>query len=307
MTLPIRVPLAAVAIVVAACAVARPHAADALAGGLRARRAELAAADHQLSAAAHADARSIAASATDDVRFLAGAMRIVGGRGELASTLDSLSGHSLARLRWNAVRVDVSSDGGSGYTLGYGTREGPDGSVPVRYIAFWKRASEGHWSVAALALVRGSAATSTEAPHGCETPAAERALAFAPRSGETDGAPVIDADARFAARAAESGPGPAFLAFIADDGISLGGAGLMGCGPAALAHTFDGFAPGDLTWQPRFGYVAAGGDLGFTVGVAKIRGAAGTTTSKYLTIWKRQPDGGWRFVADGGSDAPPDA
>jgi ketosteroid isomerase-like protein len=26
--------------------------------------------------------------------------------------------------------------------------------------------------------------------------------------------------------------------------------------------------------------------------------------SKYLTVWKRQPDGAWKFVADGGNERP---
>jgi ketosteroid isomerase-like protein len=28
--------------------------------------------------------------------------------------------------------------------------------------------------------------------------------------------------------------------------------------------------------------------------------------SKYLTVWKKQRDGSWRFVADGGSARPAD-
>jgi ketosteroid isomerase-like protein len=177
----------------------------------------------------------------------------------------------------------------------------------VRYMAFWRRGAGATWTVAALALVRGSAASSTTAPPACESATSDRAARYAVSAADGAGAPVMDADTRFAAQAASMGPGPAFLAFIAHDGVSMGGAGPMGCGPEALAHAFDGAAPDDLTWQPRFGFVAAGGDLGFSVGVAKIRTSTGPATSKYRTIWKRQPDGDWRFVADGGSAAPPDA
>jgi ketosteroid isomerase-like protein len=55
--------------------------------------------------------------------------------------------------------------------------------------------------------------------------------------------------------------------------------------------------------------VAAGGDLGFTVGEAEIRtmapdGAPRTGYSKYLTVWRRAAVGEWRYVIDGGNDRP---
>jgi ketosteroid isomerase-like protein len=59
-----------------------------------------------------------------------------------------------------------------------------------------------------------------------------------------------------------------------------------------------------MTWEARIADVAASGDLGFTVGVATIHGGAQTRWSKYLTVWKRQRDGSWRFVSDGGNPAP---
>ena len=299
--------LAAPIVVVAAACHLAAASTQPVAGGLRARRAELAAADSALSRLADADARAIGANSTADAVLLLGGLRIVHGRGEVSATLDSLAGASLHRARWTAVRIDVSADGGSGYTLGYGTRQAGDATeAAMRYIAFWRRASSGQWSVAALVLTRGSDTSSSAAPAGCESPSADRAPWFAGGARDSIGG-VVRADAAFAAAAAERGPGPAFVAYIAPDGVTMGGAGPLGCGPAALAHAFDGAAPGDLTWAPRLGFVADAGDLGFSVGVARYRGAAGEGTSKYLTIWRRQTNGDWRFVADGGNAAPPDA
>ena len=116
----------------------------------------------------------------------------------------------------------------------------------------------------------------------------------------------MDADRAFAARAASAGPGAAFTEFIAVDGLTLGSAA-MACGREPIRAAFAGSSPGDLLWAPRLGYIAGSGDLGFTVGVADLRTESGPAKSKYLTIWRRQRDGTWRFVADGGNAAPPDA
>jgi ketosteroid isomerase-like protein len=57
------------------------------------------------------------------------------------------------------------------------------------------------------------------------------------------------------------------------------------------------------------GEASKAGDLGFTVGNAvftSVRedGAPVVRHSKYLTVWKRQRDGTWRFVVDGGNTRP---
>ena len=56
-----------------------------------------------------------------------------------------------------------------------------------------------------------------------------------------------------------------------------------------------------LDWWPNFAGVARSGDLGFTTGPATING--GKPGIFYFTVWARQPDGGWKWVFDGGVDA----
>ena len=74
-------------------------------------------------------------------------------------------------------------------------------------------------------------------------------------------------------------------------------------GRDAIAGAFAGF-PADavLEWAPVAAEIAASGDLGCTVGRASV--TALHSYSKYLTIWKRQADGSWKFVADGGNARP---
>ena len=113
---------------------------------------------------------------------------------------------------------------------------------------------------------------------------------------------MIAADSAFAARSAAVGAAIAFAEYVADDGISLGAAGAPACGKHEVGAQLDGVAPSAFEWSPIFGDASA--DLGYTVGTATIRGERGVHYSKYLTVWKRQRDGAWRFVVDGGNAAP---
>jgi len=57
-----------------------------------------------------------------------------------------------------------------------------------------------------------------------------------------------------------------------------------------------------ITWSPGEADVGSGGDLGYTMGTYQILmdGADGQITidGKYITIWKKQPDGRWLVTAD---------
>jgi ketosteroid isomerase-like protein len=142
------------------------------------------------------------------------------------------------------------------------------------------------------------------APPGCETPTVARYPSTARADGDTLRASLLRADASFSALSADSGAAPAFATFVADDGVGLGAGPAMSCGPAAMRQAFEHAGPGALTWEPRLADAAPSGDLGFTVGVAGFRSSSQTLYSKYLTIWRRQRSGEWRFVADGGNAAP---
>ncbi len=69
-----------------------------------------------------------------------------------------------------------------------------------------------------------------------------------------------------------------------------------------------GFA---LTWKASKADVSASGDLGYTVGSYEmsVSDSAGTPRSekgKFITVWKKQPDGKWKVVQDiFNADAPP--
>lgn len=110
-------------------------------------------------------------------------------------------------------------------------------------------------------------------------------------------APVIAAERAFAARAGEIGWVPAFREFVAPDGLMPGPQGYVSA-PERLAQTPDN-GNRDLAWQPAFAGIARSGDIGFTTGPASFD-ATRTPAIYYFTIWRRQADGLWRWIYDGG-------
>ena len=110
-------------------------------------------------------------------------------------------------------------------------------------------------------------------------------------------APVIAAERAFAARAGEVAWVPAFREFVAPDGQLAGPDGYSDA-PVALAE-----APDDANrlvfWWPAFAGISHAGDLGFTTGPVSLDESR-TARGHYFTVWRRQPDGSWKWIYDGG-------
>lgn len=117
---------------------------------------------------------------------------------------------------------------------------------------------------------------------------------------------MIDAERAFAARALVVGWKQAFLEYFADDAVGFDG----GAGPAKEQIRKNPDPPADLQliWEPRYGDVAASGDLGYLTGpvrnVRKSRDNGRPRHSNYASIWKRQRDGSFKVVLDFGVNTP---
>lgn len=282
-------------------------------GDLRAGRAAVLAHDRLFSLLSQrVGLRGFAALLDRDVVFETPGLPILFGRDAVLAHLREVDPDGTARLSWTPSRIDASIDGAFGYAFGWTeTRQrAADGSETVatgKNIAVWRR-DGGLWRVIAY-MEAPTAAAGLDAPAGfglfpdgtrrcAERIGAEQALDE-----------VLDADADFAARSVETGPGPSFAEFVAPDGALRPGNG-WAIGPAEIAALFGLPDPTEvLDWAPTAGAAARSGDLGFTVGVASdtITAPEGETVfwSKYLTVWEKHPDDRWLFVVDGGSGAPP--
>lgn len=132
---------------------------------------------------------------------------------------------------------------------------------------------------------------------------------------EREQAALLEADRAFA-RTAVDRDFDRFLSFWAEDAAFLPSNAPMVTGREAIgadwAPLFNDPAL-RLTWEPLRAQVARAGDLGYTVGAYELtrrspEGNPTTRRGKYLTVWKKQPDGAWKVILDSGTlDAPPAA
>lgn len=120
---------------------------------------------------------------------------------------------------------------------------------------------------------------------------------------QADVSPVVAAERAFAADFPAMGLAGSFQKWGRPDAILINGGQAQ-----EIAAVFEGAPltrqPGEplIEWWPTFAGVAMSGEMGFTTGpAARDQEPYG----HYFTIWKRQPDGQWRWVYDGGSNASP--
>ena len=59
-----------------------------------------------------------------------------------------------------------------------------------------------------------------------------------------------------------------------------------------------------ISWEPYKAEAAKSGELGYTFGNWKYVGKDTTLYGNYYTFWKKQADGAWKFVVDGGNNTP---
>jgi ketosteroid isomerase-like protein len=130
----------------------------------------------------------------------------------------------------------------------------------------------------------------------CAAPAAAQ-------QADTALASLVGAERAFSAASRAHGVPAAFLANAADSGLVFTPA------PTRALEQYAGrpAPPILLTWYPVAAKISAAGDLGYTTGPFELRPkTAGPPPAygHYSTVWKRQPDGRWKFLADLGISHP---
>jgi ketosteroid isomerase-like protein len=111
---------------------------------------------------------------------------------------------------------------------------------------------------------------------------------------------IVETERAFAQAVAQSGIAAGFRQFAAPGAVMFL-PDPVPAGPVLERAQW----PGELFWRPQFVAVAGSGDLAFAAGPSLAKAAGKTSGGFYLTIWKRGPDGAWKFVLDHGVDMPP--
>ncbi len=116
------------------------------------------------------------------------------------------------------------------------------------------------------------------------------------------------ADIDFSNLSKEKGMNYAFIEYVAFDGVLLRPftypiIGKEKVTEELLANDDKNF---QLTWQPLYGDVAASGELGYTYGIFEMKikkddGSDEMRKGTYVSIWKKDKAGKWKFVLDTGN------
>jgi ketosteroid isomerase-like protein len=140
---------------------------------------------------------------------------------------------------------------------------------------------------------------------------AAAALCAAPAAASQTSDSLLNADRALAAQSHAIGFVAAYSKAMAPDARKFDEQAMPAIGSQAILAIMAKYPP-DLTldWTPQEAVVANSGELGFTWGtfVATFHNKAGkliTSYGKYMDVWRRQPDGTWRWIADMGNDDPP--
>jgi ketosteroid isomerase-like protein len=120
----------------------------------------------------------------------------------------------------------------------------------------------------------------------------------------------MNLERRFAADVATGG-GRAFASWFAGDAVSLsnGKPAILGRGAIAAAADWDPKTY-QLTWTPTGAQMGPSNDMGFTWGhyEGRSRDAHGEpilVTGRYMTVWRKLPDGTWKVALDASATEPP--
>jgi hypothetical protein len=219
--------------------------------------------------------------------------------------LRSVKENEGARASWVPVGAGVSRDGSQGFTFGFMTVTRADRQrVPLKYMSYWVRGSNGWRVVAYKRAARGA---------GAETAAAIR---FAP-SDASEAAPsasefsitqqsLDSTERQFSIDAQQIGLEQAFRQYGSADAVNMGGATDTGfiIGADSIARHVGGGGPttaSPVRWAPERVIVAGSGDLGVSIGwITSNTASAGTAPRfPFFTVWRRRSRSeGWRYVAE---------
>lgn len=116
---------------------------------------------------------------------------------------------------------------------------------------------------------------------------------------------MMDADRAFSKLSKAKGMKKAFIEYMDEEGVLLRPDQYPLIGASAvdfLSQIND--TTFVLEWEPQKGYLAKSGELGYTFGVYQLKPSSQDTVlyGTYVSIWKKQADGSWKYLLDTGNE-----
>jgi ketosteroid isomerase-like protein len=118
---------------------------------------------------------------------------------------------------------------------------------------------------------------------------------------------LLEVDRAFSNLSKEKGMNHAFINYLAENSVLLRPNKMPLVGRDKIMESFSrpdtSFS---LTWEPLFADVAESGELGYSYGIYKVEmyapdGSPITSEGTYVSVWKKNEAGEWKFVLDTGN------
>ena len=116
---------------------------------------------------------------------------------------------------------------------------------------------------------------------------------------------MIETDRAFSKMSEEKGIKTAMMNYIDSEGVLLRPNSLPLIGGNAVDYISQGNDTSfTMTWEPKGGTVAKSGELGFTYGIYSVKPKDQDTVlyGTYVSMWKKQEDGKWKFILETGNE-----
>ncbi len=128
---------------------------------------------------------------------------------------------------------------------------------------------------------------------------------------ETSKKQLLSVDSAFSAMSEQKGMAVAFLSYADSNVVELNDGEYPTMGIRALADRLRNTENSKfvISWRPAKCEVAQSGELGYTFGMWRIdmalpNGSDTVTFGNYVSVWKKNASGDWKFVLDAGTSAP---
>lgn len=225
------------------------------------------------------------------------------GRAAAVEAMRSNPFNTASHAQWTPIRAGVSADGQHGFTLGYMTLTGNDGSTRLaKYLAYWVRTPQG-WRAAAY---KRSGRPEGEVSMELMAPSLPARLVAPSQDAATIAGyrqTLIAAEQAFSDEAQRIGIGPAFRRNGRDDAVNVGGEASFAVGAENISRFVGDGSPGStVTWGADDALVASSGDLGVTFGLIRPNGPVPEgrpPASPFFTIWRRDSlNDRWLYIAE---------
>lgn len=207
-----------------------------------------------------------------------------------------------AILMWEPAFGEVSVSNDLGYTTGpwaFRPDTTAEASAFGHYVSVWRRGADREWEVV---IDVGISHARVDRPQAVGTSSIEKP---ADAVTQPEALATIAQEERDFVEAAARGVEDAYDTFASED-VRLYRTGDLPTVGKDKARVLLVKRPGTHRMQTTSAEVSKGGDLGFTYGRCDVDYHEKTSTSYYLRIWKRMPDGTWKIALDLDSPVPPE-